>query len=97
MIENCNAGKMLTILERLIDDATGGYYILKQFDGFHDFSGKSRSSTITLAFLLQKTSLTLEEAIVKVIINIHHRHHQPLCIDSCDDTKLPLFNKTSLR
>ena len=59
---------MLTILERLIDDATGGYYILKQFDGFHDFSGKSRSSTITLAFLLQKTSLTLEEAIVKVII-----------------------------
>ena len=70
MIENCNAGKMLTILERWIDDvdATDGYYILKQFDGFHDFSGKSRSSTITLAFLLQKTSLTLEEAIVKVII-----------------------------
>ena len=61
---------MLTILERWIDDAdaTDGYYILEQFDGFHNVSGKSRSSTITLAFLLQKTSLTLEEAIVKVII-----------------------------
>ena len=32
----------------------------------NDFSGKSRSSTITLAFLIQKTNLTLEEAIVQV-------------------------------
>ena len=50
-------------------------------DGDHagdngEFSGKSRSSTITLAFLIQKTNLTLEDAIVQVvIIDISSMHH----------------------
>ena len=49
-------------------------------DGDHaddndDFSGKSRSSTITLAFLIQKTNLTLEDAIVQVILDISSTHH----------------------
>ena len=39
-------------------------------DDNDDFSGKSRSSTITLAFLIQKTSLTLEDAIVQVVVII---------------------------
>ena len=45
-------------------------------DDNDDFPGKSRSSTITLAFLIQKTSLTLEDAIVQVvIIDISLTHH----------------------
>ena len=40
-------------------------------DDDDDFSGKSRSSTIALAFLIQKTSLTLEEAIVQVNVIIN--------------------------
>ena len=45
-------------------------------DATDDFPGKSRSSTITLAFLIQKTSLTLEDAIVQVvIIDISLTHH----------------------
>ena len=48
-------------------------------DANDDFPGKSRSSTITLAFLIQKTNLTLEDAIVQVInIDISLTRHYEL-------------------
>ena len=50
------------------------------------FSGKSRSSTITLAFLIQKTNLTLEEAIVQVVtidLNCHD-----IVVVNCDTVQV---------
>ena len=44
----------------------------------NQFRGKSRSSTITLAFLIQKTNLTLEDAIVQVA------HHTDFETFHCD-------------